>query len=317
MVGSFNTIDYRLRPAKHAERAMLVDLFKRLRFGPIEEYQYVGFGSVAFVDFRMVHRALGITDLVSIEDTSDPAEQIRFDKNRPYSKIQLLFGNSKTILPRLDFSRRSLVWLDYDQAARRSMLNDLITVARDAPSGTFLAMTFTNAFPTDKAGAEKQVAHLRDGFPEFVDSSAKPQDFAGNKYAEFVRTTFGAELQTAVSDADAGKSSPIDKRRVVQVCFIKYKDGVKMATIAWIIVAERDAPTLEDCGFDALPFYSPTDKAFTIEMPKVTPMEIREMELMLPSPHVAASLAWLPEAERESFAKNYRYLPNFAPVEAV
>lgn len=60
MAGSFNKIDYRLRPAKHAERVMLCDLLRRMRFSSLESYQYVGFGSVAFVDFRMIHRALGI-----------------------------------------------------------------------------------------------------------------------------------------------------------------------------------------------------------------------------------------------------------------
>ena len=67
MPGTFKKIDYRLRPAKHAERVMLVDLFRRMRFAPIETYQYIGFGSVAFVDFRMVHKELGIKGLVSIE----------------------------------------------------------------------------------------------------------------------------------------------------------------------------------------------------------------------------------------------------------
>src|ERR1700712_3390037 len=75
LAGSFKKIDYRLRPAKHAERVMLCDLFRRMRFSPPETYQYVGFGSVAFIDFRLVHRTLGIRQMISIEETSDENEQ--------------------------------------------------------------------------------------------------------------------------------------------------------------------------------------------------------------------------------------------------
>lgn len=68
MSGSFRRIDYSLRPAKHAERRMMCDVFRRLRpFGRVEDYMYVGFGSVWFSDFSLFHRALGIRDMLSIE----------------------------------------------------------------------------------------------------------------------------------------------------------------------------------------------------------------------------------------------------------
>lgn len=317
MVGTFNSIDYRLRPAKHAERTMLIDLYKRLRFAPIEEYQYVGFGSVAFVDFRMVHRALGIQDLLSIEATEDEGEQRRFEHNKPYDSIDLRFGHSSAVLPEIDFERRSLVWLDYDQPARRSMATDLASVAGKAKSGTFVAITFTNDFPTQTKAADRALGHLKTGFPEFVPHDAKAISYQGSKYAEFVRSTFGSLLNTALSDADAGSPNPGKKRAAIQVCYIKYKDGAQMATIGWIIVADEDQDKFDLCRLEALPFYSPGDQAFKIVMPKVTPFEIREMERRLPEPHAAADLDWIPDPERSAFAKLYRYLPNFAPVESV
>ena len=317
MVGTFNKIDYRLRPAKQAERSMLIDLYKRLRFAPIEEYQYVGFGSVAFVDFRMVHRALGIDDLLSIEGTEDDEEKARFSHNKPYDRIDLRFGHSNSILPQVNFDRKSLVWLDYDEPARRFMASDLATVAAKAHSGTFVAVTFTNDFPVDKKGAERALGHLREGFPEFVQEDAKTILYQGPKYSEFVRTTFGSLLDTALKDADAGNPDPLAKRVAFQVCYFKYKDGAKMATVGWVIVAERDFETLELCKLEALPFFSAGAEAFHIEIPKVTPLEVREMERRLPDPHAAADLAWIPESERTAFAKTYRYLPNFAPVETL
>lgn len=317
MVGSFNKIDYRLRPAKHAERAMLLDLYKHLRFSSIQDYQYVGFGSVAFIDFRQVHRTFGLTDLISIEGTDEEEEQDRFTRNKPYDSIDLRFGHSSAILPQLDFSRHSLVWLDYDNTARRSMATDMGVVASRAKSGTFLAVTYTNDFPTGKESSKIALQHLKDGFPEFVAHDAKATDFQGKKYSEFVRRTFSALLQTALSDADAGGVDRLARRTAFQVCYFKYNDGAQMATIGWLIVSERDLGLFEQSKLDSLPFYRDGDQAFMIKIPKVTPFEIREMERKLPNPDTCPDLSWIPLEERRNFAKLYRYLPSFSPIEPV
>ena len=55
---SYRKIDYRVRPGKYAERLMMIESFRRLRFATIESYQYVGLGSVYFSDFYLIHRAL-------------------------------------------------------------------------------------------------------------------------------------------------------------------------------------------------------------------------------------------------------------------
>ncbi len=317
MAGSFKKIDYRLRPAKHAERVMLIDLFKRMRFAPIETYQYIGFGSVAFVDFRMVHKGLGIKDLVSIEATNDPDEQTRFRHNNPYAGLTLHFGHSSIILPTLDLTKRSLIWLDYDGSLSRSIANDLATVGRHAQSGTFIGVTFTTAFPTTKPARENELKRLKEDFPDFLADDTKANSFDGAKFAEFGRSTLGALLEKAVSDADAGLRNPAWKRSIRQLCFFKYKDGLQMVTIGWLIVAEADVRTFEACHFEALPFIRTGATAFRIAIPLVTPMEIREMERRLPNLASATDLNWIPAEERSSFGDVYRYLPQFSVVEQV
>ena len=83
MSGSFKRIDYSLRPAKHAERRMLCDIFRRLRpFGRVENYVYVGFGSIWFSDFMLMHRSLGIKDMISIEHSIESRDRI--EDNKPF-----------------------------------------------------------------------------------------------------------------------------------------------------------------------------------------------------------------------------------------
>ncbi len=316
MPGTYKKIDYRLRPAKHAERIMLIDLFKRMRFAPIETYQYVGFGSVAFVDFRMVHKWLGISDLVSIEQTDDPDEQLRFTRNNPYAGLDLHFGHSSKVLSTLDFKKRSLVWLDYDVGLCRSIANDIATIGRTAQSGTFIGVTFTDAFPRrNKKNRDKSLKFLKDEFSDFVPEDARAVDFDGAKYAEFGRSVLGALLQKSVSDADAGEADPAKRRLVHQLCFFKYADGAPMVTVGWIVVAEQDNETLEICEFGALPYVRTAAVPFRIKIPLVTPFEISEMERRLPDLASSTDLNWIPKEERDHFNSIYRYLPQFSVVE--
>ncbi len=317
MAGSFKKIDYRLRPAKHAERIMLIDLFKRMRFAPIETYQYIGFGSVAFIDFRMVHKALGIKDLISIEDTDDRHEKDRFRHNNPYEGLLLHFGNSNEVLPKINLKKQSLVWLDYDGSLSKSMANDLAIVGRNVPSGSFVAVTFPAFIQPTGPSRETELNRLKEEFPDFLKEHDKATELDGPKYARFGRSVLGALLEKAVSDADAGHQDPEQIRSVKQICFFKYRDGIPMATIGWLIISKSDAETFDMCNFDDLNYVRTGNEPFQIKIPLITPLEVREMERRLPNLDTANDLNWIPKEERSNFLNVYRYLPHFASVEQI
>lgn len=316
MTGSFTSIDYRLRPAKHAERTMLCDIFRRLRFCRPEQYQYVGFGSVAFVDFRMVHRILGVTRMISIEEDASDAVKKRFNKNKPYDCINLIFGNSSVVLPQIDFSDRNIVWLDYDDAFSRSMVTDAQLVVGKVDSGSFIGVTFANTIPIDPKGSKKKLEQLKAQFPEFTNSETKITDFTGGKIAEFARTIFAEELQAALDRADSGKPKS-SHRKVHQICYFKYRDGASMTTLGWIVVSESESKKFEDCDFSNLDFVSHDHTPFVIRVPKITPHETRELEKRLLDASRTSEVDWIPDEERTAFYDAYRYLPNFGVIESV
>ncbi len=140
MKSSFKRIDFSLRPAKHAERRMLNDVFRRMRpFGPLEEYRYIGLGSLWFSDFVLFHRTLGIRDMLSIE--RDKSQESRFKANKPFAAITLDFRETSTVLPSLEWKKPSFIWLDYDDPIAPSMLFDLKVIASRIVSGSVLAVT--------------------------------------------------------------------------------------------------------------------------------------------------------------------------------
>jgi len=252
--------------------------------------------------------------MISIEATDDESEQDRFGRNKPYDGLVLHFGHSSTVLPTLDFKKKSIVWLDYDGLIARSMATDMAIIAENIASGSFLGITFTSDFPSEGDRRTDELARLKGQFPAYVPDDTRAQAFDGGRIGEFGRSTLGSLLEQALADADAGKP-PEQTRRAHQVCFFRYSDGAPMVTVGWIIVAQSDQGLLEASHLSALPFFRTGNEAFRIKIPLVTPHEVREMERRLPEWADAADLNWIPASERTAFYGIYRYLPHFAAME--
>jgi hypothetical protein len=137
---SYKKIDYRVRPAKNIERKMFSESFQRLSFfNPIEDYRYIGFGSTTFTDFILFHNFLNITDMISIEKRAEDAE--RFELNKPFKCIKIMYGKSNDILPRLTWDECTITWLDYDHKLNKTALQDIAFISSQAISGNIIIVT--------------------------------------------------------------------------------------------------------------------------------------------------------------------------------
>ena len=139
-ISSYEKINYSLRPAKNIERKMLCEAFRRLSpIHKIEKYQYIGFGSTYFSDFNLIHRTLGINNLISIE--KDINNQERFEFNKPFSCIDIKFGLSNEVLPTLNRTKFSIVWVDYDSKISNDLLEDINTLVYNLKPGSVFLIT--------------------------------------------------------------------------------------------------------------------------------------------------------------------------------
>jgi hypothetical protein len=322
MSASFRRIDYSLHPAKHAERRMLCEIFRRLwPFQPIDEYVYVGFGSVWFADFVLFHRVLGIRNMISIEKSAGARE--RFKANMPFGNITMDFRESSVALPSLDWDQKYFLWLDYDDPLLESMLLDVSTVAMHAPSGTLLAVSLQcqQAREVQEASGEPKGAsamtRFRDRFGrDRVPSDVFEDDLYGWPFGGVSRRMLASEIRSALAVRNAVIP---EERRIVfhHVCDIEYEDGAKMTTAVGLFVANSDAGRVAECGFDRLDFMHHGTAVRRIRVPKLTIREIRSLERQLPQPNLDdLALGAIPRAEAEAFAEIYRYLPNFAVMES-
>ena len=157
MATSSRLINYRLRPAKSIERKMLCEAFRKLSiFGSTETFRYVGLGSFYFVDFVILHKELGITNMISIERDVQNIE--RYEFNKPYNNIRIHDGESSDVLIRLPWDMRTIVWLDYDGRLDKSILGDVATFCMKALPVSLLVVSVNSH--AEKFDPEKKVGEI-------------------------------------------------------------------------------------------------------------------------------------------------------------
>lgn len=322
MTSSFKKINYALRPGKHAARRMLCEVFGRVHpFQPVDQYVYVGFGSVWFQDFILFHRYLGVREMISIE--RDTTARDRIEANKPFRTVIVHYRNASRVLPRLDWGRRHLLWLDYEDPLSSETLLDIRTVAGRASSGTVMAVSVPcqKAREVDTAEGEPKgpsaIERFRTEFGrERVGQAVSELDLYGWPFGALTRSIIQAEIEAALAVRN-GERMPADAFLFRPVCEIEYDDGTKMTTTVGIFHPKSDEHLVEACGFARMDFMPKRGKLIRIKVPKLTFREARSLEQKLPvqtGPRLDCGP--IPAMEARAFAKLYRYLPNFAVLES-
>lgn len=316
MAASYRSIDYRIRPAKHAERLMMVEAFRRLRFGSVESYQYVGLGSVYFSDFALIHRALGVTKMVSIEREEDDRQ--RFEENIPFGCVEMLWGETSSQLPNVNLGHRSIIWLDYDGRLDRNVLGDVAEVAGRVASGSVVAITVQCRF--DKGSGEEDGSGPVEALVEAIGEERVPfdlksTDLFGAGTGRLFRDILVQEIDSALSARNIG-IHPGQQIRYRQILNFRYEDGVKMMTVVFVFYDAGQQGLYDMCAFDELAFYRDKEETFDIAIPKLTTREIRRLEGQMPNGDVEnLELGAIPKKDARQYSNIYRYFPNVAFVD--
>lgn len=301
---------------------MMTDAFRRLsKFASVESYQYVGFGSVWFSDFSLFHRQLGIEKMISIERMT--AHRERFVFNAPFGGVELRFGDSARELPNIDWSLRTLAWLDYDDPLNPSMLDDVRTIAAKAIGGSLLAVSIQCQQPPPIKDNEEDDERPVETVDEFrsvfgaarTPTEMTPKDLVGWNMAAVCRKAVLTEIEGALSAVNASRP---ERQRIQfhQIMALEYADGAKMTTVVGVFADKGQSPIFKSCGFDEMAYYRPGGEPLRIEIPKLTPKEMRALEAKLPiADPETIDPGPFPKKDAVAFATLYRYLPSFVSFE--
>ncbi|MDR2566444.1 MAG: hypothetical protein LBC97_10415 [Bifidobacteriaceae bacterium] len=287
---------YEFRPAKAAQRTMIVDACRRLTaIAPLEDYQYVGFGGLEFVDFVEFHRGLGVALMTSIE--RDTNIQHRLDFNRPYKSIQILMGEARDQLPQVDWGRLAIVWLDYTDMLTTDILRDVDYVVRSCLPGSVVIVTVNGA--ATGVPLRERLANLRDNLGDLVEDGLNNDDMRAWGPAQVERRVLEA---TAHAAGRSAHGSPFR-----QLFNFHYQDDAKMLTWGGIVTSPSLDRTIETCRFDDLGFTRTREGAFEVRVPVLTEKEIAYLESGLVGAKDLPSIKGVNPKDVRALAQVYRW----------
>lgn len=318
-IPSYERIDYNLRPAKAIERKMLCEAFRRLlNFSDLLEYRYVGFSSIFFSDFSLIHKSLGLTDLISIE--KEEKDKVRFRFNRPYKCIRLRFGYSNDVLPTISWAKKIILWLDYDYKLDESMLTDIGTFISRAQTGSLILLTMdvTPDNLPDKEAKKNRYEQLTERISKAkIPIDVEEKDLDKENYPRVCYNIINNEIDEVLGKRNGGLENKF-KLTYKQLFNFIYKDGSSpMLSIGGIIYSNNDKDKIKKCNFERLEFIKSEKykyEPYKINVPKLTFREMRYLDKILPSSK-GEKLRFLSKEMKDDYSKIYRFFPNFVEAE--
>ena len=322
---SGGNIAYHLRPNKAVERALFLDLLNRLgrtSFN-ISEYQYVGFGGPFMEDFKALHMATRISDMICIE--RDPVVQARQKFNCPLKCVKFNLSDSSTFIDNFRADRSTVVWLDFTSPGElKQQLEDTFKLVKNLAHGDIFKVTLNAsvvALREDLGGLKRnELASLRKQVFEEQVGADKPEvvdlsDFKADKYPTLLLHALHNAARRAVNNT----------RLFVQpLTAFTYSDGTAMLTATGMIL-DPDVANIADfplnSRLDHWPF-AKLDWAYptNIDLPVLSPRERMALEQIQPNGSVQDATnifgevihrEGIPPQAITSFAKFYRMYPEF------
>lgn len=304
---SYLKVQYELRPAKQVERRMIIDALKKLAMVgfEIEDYIYVGFGSIYFVDFILFHKFLGIDHMLSVEYSTDIEKRVHF--NKPFDFIRIEMKPVGEVIPTLSRDLKYFLWLDYDIMIDSDLLEDVRMAAAYLPPGSILLITvdveppFEGETPTDWKDYFEE--HARD----YIGLSGL-QDFTKSNLPR----TNAQILDRAIKDGLTGRDVEL-----LKLFNFNYADGHEMITIGGVIGSKTERRKIDGSKLNEA-FYVRRDfkrNAYYIRVPKVTRKERLYLDSAMPCQD-----GWEPEdfefpkEDVRVYSEIYRFFPAYAEL---
>ena len=245
---SARVVSYDLRPAKQAERKLLVDTFvTAMEAGlSISQYRYVGMGANRFYDFLLIYKYLGISNMVSIERDTTMFRRAMF--NRPYQFIRVLNYTVHDFLLDDGHSGNTIYWLDYDGAIHPDIPVDISSLGPKARPGDFVFVTLAGTRPgrfARQTSSARRLTDLKDVYGDLANPLVM-EDVEDGTFHLAAFKIISAAFAHAFGARDDGVFRPFFK--------VRYADTVEMVTFGGIFGTEEQYGPFLDLLMVKIPF---------------------------------------------------------------
>ena len=289
-------LNYEVRPCKFVERRMLLSVLSRIIPLFQQEYQYIGFGGLSFTDFKMFHRELHINQMF----------------NKPYSCIQIHPGRSIDELSKIDLTKPSIIWLDYDGCLNSDIFEDLEIIFNRIPHGSIYLIS-CNRQMRNGDNQEYTKSELKEVFGPLVPWDIEDKCCVDSKAPYTIRRMLELDCINTIKDRNRMLEHRLKFEPIFNITYEEYR-GARMFTYGGVVLNESFNEKL--LHFEEFDFVGTPDP-YKIEIPNLTYREamalnqalnIEDQETLLISKKI------LKEEDIRKYKKCYKYLPNFYDV---
>jgi hypothetical protein len=302
-------ISYNLRPAKQAERRILLDFLKCAGDAgvAISDCRYVGMGGTMFYDFHLMHRFLGITRMVSLERDPDTHPRCLF--NRPFEFIAVENESAATFMAKDRDSKPTIYWFDYDDGFGADIVADILSLGARVRPGGFAFATVCESPPgvLAKQNKAQRLEYFQEKLGDFaIGLTADDLDnaaFPGTLHRILVQA-----FQSAFAVRSDGKFQTLFQ--------IRYRDTSPMITVGGCFGSSGYSSRIRERVRSDLPFLL-TGDPYQIRHLNLTPRERDLFDIAATKPRKnskqANSLRSLgfKKADFDAYRDLLRFLPRY------
>lgn len=304
-------LNYETRPAKFTERKMLLSSFLRVCNQYKDIYQYIGLGGLSFTDFKLFHKELHINEMYSFEGGSFSMDKLKV--NCPYSFIDIIKESSTEALTKIDLTKKTLVWLDYDDSLENFMFQDLAILMNKLPVGSIYLMSCNRQLKSDDSGEIYTVEEFREKFGGLAPFNVTEKDLSGTEDFNTISKMLSQLIHKIIKDRNRNGENIIFQ----QLYNILYQEnrGARMFTFGGVITeSNKPFEELNQSDFD---FIKSDKSVYKIDIPNLTSKEIDLINKNISNQEGLKDIIDKRIATEVEISKHkdiYKYLPNFYDV---
>ncbi len=308
-MNSPNKINYELRPFKFTERRMILSCFQRICSYYKGDYQYIGFGGLAFTDFKLFHKELHINDLISIEGGDYSIEKLKF--NSPFSFIKIKKSFSTVALSELPLDKKIIVWLDYDGTLDNYFFDDLTLLFSKMSAGSIYLVTCNRELKYSETGSEYTKEEFKQVFGNKTPFNISNADFNSDNNYKTIRKLILNHITKIIEDRNNNAS----RLKFIQLFNILYEEyrGAKMYTFGGVLMNESES--VDQLCIQNFDFITFNDNPYRLKIPNLTRKEIDLVNTYLfENEDLLVSQNIISASDIEKYKKTYKYLPNYYDI---
>ncbi|SEN96617.1 hypothetical protein SAMN05216404_10963 [Nitrosospira multiformis] len=204
-------------------------------------------GANRFYDFLLIHKYLGIANMISLEH--DPIMFKRAVFNCPYSFIDVQERTATAFIDEDTFNVPTILWLDYDGGISPRVIRDIASLSTKLQVGD---LCFVTLF-----GGPPRVLDRENDQARFVWFQDQLGDVAGDvSLADVERSSFPAAVHKVLIAAFRNAFSVRRDGQFIPFLQVEYTDSSPMITVGGGLLTEEQALGFRRRIRKALPFLS-------------------------------------------------------------